>query len=1061
MTTSGSNSDQSSSNALNRRQFLQVSAAGTVAGLTSAAAQATSSCAPGSSCCSPQDPSVRHFVPADKTLSSDWIHTLIRRGEPSVYSGSQLSTIGMPVGGIAAGQLYLRGDGSLGCWQIFNRHVNTGYGRDNYQYRTPDSPVRQGFAIRIGPEHGDSAWRPLNRAGYRPGNEITFQGRYPVGTVSYQRDGEPVHVTMRAYSPFIPLDTDASTLPATVFEITVANDTDRFVEIALIGWLENAVLLDNGQYLEANLYSNSTRLGGTDLAPAMMLHSAGPLPDGANRQQRDPIIFADFEGENYGQWITTGSAFGDKPAAGALPNQQAVTGFEGEGLVNSFLNGDRPTGTLSSPTFTIKRRYINFLIGGGDHPTDTCINLIVDGRIVETETGQNSEQLQWRSWNVEHLEGREAAIVIVDRHSGGWGHVNIDQVEFADTPKRGPGGPVNRLPDFGTMALASLDSGTTAYIRDPKAALFSDTLGRASGIECRCGRERPLGYVETPTVALDTREQRTFRFVLAWHFPNRPEVGNEYATRYADAAAVVRHIDEHFDRLSSETHRWVDTYYEQSTLPHWLLERLHWPVSNLATGTCLRHADGRFWAWEGVGCCSGTCTHVWNYEHACARLFPELERSVRIGQDLGVALHEDGLVGFRGLTNGWYAADGQAGTILKCYREHLMSPDDGFLMQNWPAIKKALEYSMTQDENDDGLIENSQHNTYDINFEGPNTMVGSLYLAAVRAGEEMARCMADTEFAERAHRVFESGKRLSSQRLFNGEYYIQLVDLEAHPRYQYGDGCLSDQLFGQGWAHQLGLGYVYPTEQVRIALNSVWKYNWAPDIGPQNEAHTPERWFAAPGEPGLFTCTWPRSAFLEQGVRYKNEVWTGIEYQVAGHMIWEDMLTEGLSIIRGVHVRYQPEKHNPYNEVECGDHYARALASWGCYLALCGYEYDGPAGKLAFDPRLSENGRFRAAFTTAQGWGTFEQDTRSTPRTASITVKWGSLRLTELNLHLFDHPISPTRAGISVKIDGMDVNGVTAVVPDERQTPGWLSLRINDSALVINAGQSLEVMISA
>ena len=232
-------------------------------------------------------------------------------------------------------------------------------------------------------------------------------------------------------------------------------------------------------------------------------------------------------------------------------------------------------------------------------------------------------------------------------------------------------------------------------------------------------------------------------------------------------------------------------------------------------------------------------------------------------------------------------------------------------------------------------------------------MVGSLYLAALRAGEEMARTLGEDELAARYRAVFESGRRLTAERLFNGEYFVQEVDLEKYSTFQYADGCLSDQVFGQGWAAQVGLGYLYPPEMVGKALKSIWKYNWTPDVGPQNAAHPPERWFARPGEAGLFTCTWPKSKYLAKGVRYRDEVWTGIEYQVAGHMAFEGMVTEALALCRGVHERYHPSKHNPWNEIECGDHYARGMASYGVFLALCGFEYNGPAGHLGFAPRIA------------------------------------------------------------------------------------------------------------
>jgi hypothetical protein len=279
-------------------------------------------------------------------------------------------------------------------------------------------------------------------------------------------------------------------------------------------------------------------------------------------------------------------------------------------------------------------------------------------------------------------------------------------------------------------------------------------------------------------------------------------------------------------------------------------------------------------------------------------------------------------------------------------------------------------------------------------------MVGSLYLGALRAAEELAMEIGDLEFARKCRQIFETGSRLTVEKLFNGEYFIQSVDLKQHPSHQYGDGCLADQLFGQGWAHQVGLGYVYPKDKVLSALKAIWTYNWAPDIGPQNQAHPPQRWFARPGEAGLFTCTWPKSKHLgPNSVLYRDEIWAGIEYQVAGHMAWEGMVTEALAICRGVHERYHPAKQNPWNEVECGDHYARAMASYGVFLGLCGFECHGPKGRLGFAPRLTPED-FRAAFTTAQGWGSFSQKISHDRLTAEVEVRHGTVPFNSISLEL-------------------------------------------------------------
>jgi len=151
-------------------------------------------------------------------------------------------------------------------------------------------------------------------------------------------------------------------------------------------------------------------------------------------------VLADFEGGSYGQWTSTGRAFGAAPATGALPGQQPVSGWLGGGLVNTFVEGDSTVGTLTSPTFTIDKTYLNFLIGGGYHPTSagnpTVVNLLVDGDVVRTATAADAEALNWASWDVRDLVGSTARIQVVDANTGGWGHLNLDHVVLSDTRAR-------------------------------------------------------------------------------------------------------------------------------------------------------------------------------------------------------------------------------------------------------------------------------------------------------------------------------------------------------------------------------------------------------------------------------------------------------------------------------------------------------------------------------------------------------------------------------------------------------------------------------------------------
>lgn len=952
-----------------------------------------------------------HKVPSEKGLSSEWKRQLTARGTKEMWSGAELDSIGMPVGGIAAGQLYLCGDGTLGCWEIFNSHSYQNEGPYSYAKRPIPHPVDFGFAITV-----DGNSRRLDKTGFKT---VTFDGQFPIANVRYGEEHCPVEVRMTVYSPFIPMNAKDSGLPATVFEITVHNVSGSPIEVELAGHLQNvcgrSVSTLPGRQRHTNAIS---RKGFT-----AMVHQSDDVMDTLGQERSEPrpeIRLNNFESETYGSWSVTGQAFGPGPAQGTLPGQNPVTKFGGKRLVNSFFNGDDTKGRLTSPEFTIERDFITFKIGGGAVPGRTCINLLVDGKVARTATGINNERLMWEAWSVQDLAGKKAKIEIVDEATGGWGHINIDEISQSDMihdRKEVASRHGNPNLDSGSMALALLADGETD---EREAYGFGDKF---------------VGAVRTKPLKLAAGESRAVTYVLGWHFPHHPR-GRNYDNYFKDAGAVTQYVAKNYKRLSGDTKLWRDTFYD-STLPYWLLDRLHSTIGNLATGTTEWWKSGRFWSWEGVVCCSGTCTHVWNYEHSMARLFPELERNVRSRQDFGEAFDEaTGLVGFR--SDREYAADGQCGTILKAYREHLISPDDKFLKTHWPKIKKSLEFMITHDANGDGIIEDSQPNTYDIEFFGANTFVGSLYLAALRAGEEMAMELGDQAFATRCRSIFESGQAATMKRLWNGEYFIQEVDQSKYKQYQYGPGCLADQLFGQGWAHQVGLGHIYPPAQVRKGLESIWKYNWAPDVSGQNKRWPPQRPFALPGEGGLFTCTWPIGGREQDPVLYRDEIWTGIEYQVAGNMIWDGLVEEGLSICRAVHERYHPLKRNPYNEVECSDHYSRALASWGVLTALSGFEYHGPRGRIAFAPRVTPED-FRSVFTAAEGWGTYSQKAR----VYSLALKWGRLRLNEIAL---------ASAGSSALVT---VGGKT-VPSSSTQMDGRLTVRLA-KPLVLQAGETVEI----
>jgi len=1007
------------------------------------------------------------LIPADKKLSPDWIKSLFARGARTIYRGAELEKIGMPVGGICAGQIYLGGDGTLWHWDIFNQHIGTG--PDHYaKPMQPASPLDQGFAVRIA-AGANTQIRALDRTGF---STISFCGEYPIGSVEYRDDKSPVSVSLEAFSPFIPLNPDDSSLPATIMQFTVKNISGDNVTCELVGWLENAVCLHNGKPGLGTRHNRILR------GRSLTILECGVQPPPREDERlisRPDLVFDDFEKPTYEGWTVTGTAFGDGPIEKAkMPAYQGDVRSLGKRLVNSHntrsgedvQKGDAHTGTMTSKPFTIERDFINFLIGGGAHKEKTCINLLVDDKVVRTATGRSDNRMGPHSFDVRELAGKSARLQIVDDYSASWGNIGIDQIVFSDRPAAALTA-LEDQPDFGTMGLALLDSkeGDLVVESAPDGKLpeglfadgglaSSEAAGKPFGQKLRGALGRKL--------TLKPGQEATVTFVITWHFPNfelkgvKDKAGRRYANRFQSAAAVAGYVSENFRSLYDQTRLWHDTWYD-STLPYWFLDRTFLNTSILATSTCHWFRNGRFWGWEGVGCCHGTCAHVWHYAHAIARIFPQLERSVRAMADYDVSFDpKTGAIRFRGEFNNVPAADGQAGCILRAYREHQMSADDGFLKRHWPRIKKSLEYLIEQDGNTDGILEGKQHNTLDTDWYGPVAWLSSLYLAALRAGEEMAKEVEDEDFAKRTRAIFEVGSKKIVETLWNGEYFVHKPDPNHPEAMKSANGCEIDQVFGQSWAFQVGLGRIMSEEHVKKALRALWKYNFTPDVGPWRNVNNLGRWYAMPGEGGLIMCTWPKGDKRDaQGKApdwaygYFNECMNGFEYQVAGHMIWEGMVQEGLAITRAVHDRYHASRRNPWNEIECGDHYARSMASYGVFLAACGYEYHGSKGHLGFAPRLTPED-FRAAFTTAEGWGTFSQKTEGGKTKVEIALKWGKVRVRTLAFAL---PENAKPAKVTVMVAGKPVRAT------HRLDAGRLHISLAADAN-LEAGQSLAIEIA-
>ncbi|WP_236652710.1 GH116 family glycosyl-hydrolase [Chitinophaga vietnamensis] len=608
-------------------------------------------------------------------------------------------------------------------------------------------------------------------------------------------------------------------------------------------------------------------------------------------------------------------------------------------------------------------------------------------------------------------------------------------------------------PDHGNMCIAALDS---------KAAM--DTDFQATNLALRHYAQTVTKEISATLTASTSLSQEILpgkairnNFAISWYFPNLhfkgiQGEGRYYANRFADAAAVIDYVATHYESLSGQSRQWKDTWYD-ATLPWWFLERTFLNISTLATTTAHRFRSGRFYAWEGVGSCEGTCTHVWQYAQAVGRIFPALERDTRQRVDLGIAQMADGGILFRGEAEKRPAIDGQAGTVLRIYREHQMSKDNTFLQHNWPNIKRATQFIIQQDRNGDGMEDTPMENTLDAVWDGEIAWIVGLCIAAVKAGQLMAEEMNDTDFAATCKSYVDKGRSNMESQLFNGEYFIHQPD-KVKGRSVIGsyNTCHIDQVYGQSWAFQVGMDRVLDKAKTKSALQALWKYNYMPDVGPFEAKHQGWRPYALPGEAGMVMNTNPKNEAYPFGVKdawqlgYFFECMTGFEHQVASHMMAEGMTEEALTLTKAVHDRYHAAKRNPFNEIECSDHYARAMASYGTFVTACGFRYHGPKGEIGFAPAFHKND-FRAPFVTAEGWGTYSQQVSGQRQQHALALKYGTLRL-----QTFRFPVGNARRA-SVSVDNKNIAATS------RKENGELIIQL-DRPVQITAGQSFHLLLT-
>jgi D-arabinan exo beta-(1,2)-arabinofuranosidase (non-reducing end) len=791
--------------------------------------------------------------------------------------GPDATTAAFPLGGIGTGNVSVGARGDLRDWELANRpDKGARLPFTFFAIRTAGSgadPVTKVLESRLpGPHEGDQGYDAGRLAGLPRLDGSRMHGEYPLLHIDFQDAELGVDVQLTAFTPFVPLDADASGLPAAVLRYSVTNPGPEPIDVTVAGSLANPVGITG----------------------------------------RDVFHFPTYAGQPANTWVEETGLRGIRFGTDLAPDD---FGYGSAALVTT------------DPSTTAKPQWLaGFWQDGVQVFWD---DLRADGRL-EVETAFSLDQPPYPDW-------------------------------------------------FTRLRVGS------------------------------------LGIVHR----LEPHRTKDFEFILTWHFPNRRRawqgnvnldnsnadqvIRNHYATIFDDAWAVARHLTANLADLERHTRRFHSALFG-SSLPPEVIDAATANLVVLRSTTCFRLAGGRFAAWEGSfersGSCEGTCTHVWNYAQAAAFLFPELERDARRTE----FMHEtrpDGRMNFR--ANSVFgnapwdfhpAVDGQLGAVVRLYREWRFSGDDTLLEDCWPGVKRAVDYAFVNwDSDGDDVLDSQQHNTYDIEFYGPNSLANSMFFAGLSAAAAIAAHLGDDKTADRYRQAAARGADRMDTMLFNGEYYEQrLADVDER-RYQYGTGCLSDQVFGQLLAHLAGLGYVLPAEHVRSAVAAVYRHNFRPDLSGHQSV---QRTYALNHEAGLLLCSWPRGGRPRIPFVYSDEVWTGIEYQVATHLIIEGLVAEGLQIVRAVRERHDGYRRNPWNEAECGNHYARSLASWGLAVALTGADYDAQARTLTLRPRL-DGDDLRLPFTTGSGWG----EVRVGSTSAEVELFGGDL---DVRAVVVDHP---------------------------------------------------------
>ena len=457
------------------------------------------------------------------------------------------------------------------------------------------------------------------------------------------------------------------------------------------------------------------------------------------------------------------------------------------------------------------------------------------------------------------------------------------------------------------------------------------------------------------SVTLKPGQKIEVRFTLGWFFPHHinrrgEELGHSYANWFNNAAEVNQFLLKNYDAHRNGTEAFARTLADTS---------LGAPLAfvwSSQLGTLVKNTwwikDGRYSIWEGLGCCGQSTTDVdFDGSGSIVALFPELKLGqmkdiIRFQNEAGQVPHNYSDSFDRIDRGGYGRVDMNPQFVMMVCRDYLWTGDKDYLKALWPGVVKAMDYTGSLDTNGDGLPDqNCGFQTYDQwSMSGAPSYIASLWIGALRAGIRLAHDTGNAAEEQRWKALLDKASASFDRVLFNGEYYSLWVDAERRD-----EMCMSDQVAGEWFSHLMGLPTTISENNLARAVDSIWENNFSP-------------------ETGLHNATAPRGG---RDIPLANNhqaggVWSGIEFAFASFLMDHGRFANGAQLVEAVYRRYL-RAGMPWNHVECGSHYTRAMSSWATLLAATGFKPDLPAQSLAITPSVP--GDFHAPWVMASGFG--------------------------------------------------------------------------------------------